>query len=82
MSLEDPNDPQVRARKGRMAQATRMVHALQVHMAQNEFLQELGVTQMASNFTPTASEDVLTFAALQELFLGYGVTPPSLNDGG
>lgn len=85
-SLEDPNDPNVHARGQRLKRAyQQFMHAasglrfgggVQVHMAQNEFLQTQGVTQMASNFVPTDSQDPITLAALQDLFETYGVVPP------
>ncbi len=75
-SLEDANDPAVKARAPRMARMVRFVHALQVHMAQHEFIQGAGVTQMASEYVPQDSADVITLAALQDLFLGAGVEPP------
>lgn len=87
MSLEDPNDPNVHARGQRLARAyqqfmnaasgLRFGGGAQVHMAQHEYLQEQGITQMASEFVPTDSQHPITLAALQDLFETYGVTPPA-----
>ena len=78
MSLEDPNDPNVQARGKRMKEAMRYMHvlhacALQVSMAQNMFLPTSGAIPMASEYTPTQSEDVITLVRLEEILNDLGI---------
>lgn len=79
--LEDPNDPNVLARGHRLRDAyEQFMHAAyahhsgarfgggtQVKIAQNEYLFTSGANQMASNYSPSESRDVVTVDYLQDI---------------
>ena len=81
-SLEDPNDPNVKARGQRLRSAyNQFMRAAQMHfrgnqayLAQNQPL--VTSVPMASEYVPQDSADIATVKYLRDYLIEQGMTPP------